>query len=38
MRWYRLAADRGFAQAQFNLGVLYAEGPGTTKDEAAARQ
>ena len=22
-KWYRLAADQGLAEAQFNLGVMY---------------
>ena len=26
--WYRKAADRGFAQAQYNLGAAYAKGQG----------
>ena len=26
-RWYRLAADRGFVDAQFNLGQMYFAGP-----------
>ena len=25
-KWYRLAAEQGNAQAQYNLGFLYAEG------------
>ena len=23
VKWYRKAADQGYAQAQFNLGVMY---------------
>ena len=25
LRWYRLAAEQGHAEAQFNLGVMYAK-------------
>ena len=28
VKWYRRAADQGNAYAQFNLGVMYADGPG----------
>ena len=37
VRWYTLAADRGFADAQNNLGVCYANGSGVelNYDEAA---
>jgi TPR repeat protein len=31
-----LAADRGHANAQYNLGVCYANGTGVTKDEREA--
>ncbi len=34
MRWYRLAADQGYASAQFNLGVMYATGEGFPQDDA----
>ena len=27
-RWYRLAADQGHAGAQYNLGLMYANGRG----------
>ena len=37
-RWYRLAADQGNAQAQYNLGVRYDNGEGVPQDyKAAAR-
>jgi len=26
--WYRQAAEQGYADAQFNLGVMYADGEG----------
>ena len=32
----RLAADQGFANAQVNLGVAYAEGRGVPQNDAAA--
>jgi TPR repeat protein len=31
-RWYRLAADQGDAQAQYNLGLAYARGEGVTQN------
>jgi TPR repeat protein len=34
--WYRLAADKGHAEAQFNLGGLYAGGKGVKRDEEQA--
>ena len=36
VRWYRLAAEQGLANAQFNLGVTYANGRGVLKDDADA--
>ncbi len=35
-KWYQMAADRGFANAQFKLGVLYAQGQGIPKDDIQA--
>jgi uncharacterized protein len=32
MEWYRKAADRGLANAQFNVGELYENGWGVAKD------
>ena len=32
MQWFRKAADQGDASAQFNLGVMYANGSGTAGD------
>jgi uncharacterized protein len=26
VKWYRLAAEQGNAQAQYNLGLMYANG------------
>jgi TPR repeat protein len=34
--WYKLAADKGHAEAQFNLGRLYATGKGVKHDEEQA--
>jgi hypothetical protein len=33
---YRLAAEQGDANAQFNLGYCYANGKGVAQDEAEA--
>ena len=33
---YRLAADQGHAAAQFNLGVMYANGEGVPQDYVKA--
>ena len=34
--WYRKAADQGYAAAQNNLGVMYADGLGVPRDHAVA--
>jgi len=34
--WYRQAADKGHAEAQFNLGRLYSSGAGVKRDEEQA--
>ena len=34
--WYRKAAEQGYADAQFNLGVMYAKGAGVPQDYAMA--
>ena len=36
VKWYRKAADQGFADAQYNLGVCYHDGTGVAKDEVEA--
>ena len=36
MRWFRLAADQGDAQAQYNLGMLYAKGQAGEPDNVSA--
>jgi TPR repeat protein len=35
-KWYRIAADQGYAPAENNLGFLYAEGRGVPHDDAEA--
>ena len=34
VRWYRMAADQGLADAQFVLGFMYANGQGVPQDHA----
>ena len=36
LKWYRLAGDKGFAPAQFNLGLTYELGRGVPVDERQA--
>ena len=36
MKWYRLAAAQGLAEAQFNLGIAYVEGAGVSVDKVEA--
>ena len=36
VRWYRLAAEQGFARAQNNLGVMYTNGEGVPQDNVEA--
>ena len=36
VKWYRKAADQGLADAQNNLGYMYANGQGVAKDEKEA--
>ena len=36
VKWFRKAADQGFASAQVNLGVVYWFGKGVVKDELEA--
>jgi hypothetical protein len=36
VRWYRLAAEQGYARAQHELGFAYAEGRGVPEDDAEA--
>jgi len=36
--WYRLAADKGFAPAEYRLGNIYEKGTGVDRDVAKAKQ
>ncbi len=36
IKWYRLAADQGYAPAQSDLGVAYAQGHGVPKNDVEA--
>jgi hypothetical protein len=36
VKWYRLAADRGYAIAQVSLGNMYGKGAGVPKNDAEA--
>ena len=36
VKWYRKAAEQGFAEAQYNLGVRYDQGQGVPQDYAEA--
>ena len=36
VRWYRLAANQGYADAQSDLGVMYWDGMGVQKDYVLA--
>ena len=35
-KWYRKAAEQGYALAQFNLAVMYDQGQGVARDQAEA--
>ena len=35
-KWYRLAAEQGDADAQFNLGLMYDDGKGVPQDDVEA--
>jgi TPR repeat protein len=37
VRWYRQAAEKGYAAAQHGLGEMYAKGEGVAQDEPVAR-
>jgi hypothetical protein len=36
VKWYRKAAEQGYADAQFNLGLTYADGEGVPEDDVTA--
>jgi TPR repeat protein len=38
VKWFRKAAEQGYAVAQFNLGLMYGNGMGVDKDEREAVQ
>jgi hypothetical protein len=38
VKWYKLSAEQGNADAQNNLATMYAEGEGLQKDAHKARQ
>ena len=35
-KWYRLSAEQGLAEAQYNLGLMYHEGQGVLQDYVSA--
>ena len=37
VKWFRLAADQGLAEAQYNLGVAYSTGNGVKLNKATAK-
>jgi len=37
-KWYRKAAERGDARAQYNLGFMYLNGTGVPQDYAEAEK
>ena len=38
VKWYRLAAEQGNANAQYNLGVMYDNGEGVPQDYKEASE
>ena len=36
IKWYRLAAEQGYADAQYNLGLMYANGEDVPEDKVLA--
>ena len=36
VRWYRFAAEQGWVNAQYNLGLMYADGEGVPEDDEEA--
>ena len=37
MKWYRKAAEQGNTVAQYNIGICYYYGKGTSKDNGSAK-
>ena len=38
LKWFRKAAEQGFAPAQFNLGVMYYNGRGVQVNKSLAKE
>jgi TPR repeat protein len=38
VKWYQLAAEQGYAKAQYNLGLMHANGRGVLPDFVIAHQ
>ena len=36
VKWYTLAAEQGYAKAQYNLGLMYANGRGVPENDKTA--
>ena len=36
MKWYRKAAEQAYADAQYNLGLMYVVGQGVSQDHVQA--
>ena len=36
VKWYRKAAEQGYAKAQYNLGFMYERGQGVLQDDTGA--
>jgi TPR repeat protein len=36
VKWWKLAAEQGIADAQFNLGLMYSTGQGVPQDNKTA--
>jgi TPR repeat protein len=36
LKWYHLSADKGLAEAQFGIGMMYFEGKGVSQDSKIA--
>lgn len=36
VKWYRKAADKGYAKAQYSLGLCYGDGKGVSHDDSQA--
>ena len=36
IEWYKKAAEQGYADAQYNLGIMYENGHGVDQDDSMA--